>query len=94
MGFLKNMGSRLLYFIIGVILTVLGALLVYFEFKSNWGHSSVNSHYSSYPFIMLVIGIAAIAISFSKNINTVEKEKGTTAPPSPAQTNSSENSAV
>jgi hypothetical protein len=74
MNFLKNLGGRIGYFLVGVVLTVLGAFLVYLEFKSNQGQSSGNTSWSSYPFIILVLGLASVAVAFSKNINAGSKE--------------------
>jgi putative Mn2+ efflux pump MntP len=79
-NFLKNLGGRLAYLIVGVVLTVLGAFLIYLEFKSNQRYSSVNSSWSSYPFIILVLGLASIAVAFSKNINAGSKENKSDPP--------------
>ena len=74
MSLFKNIKSRLAYFIVGLILTVVGALLFYADFTSST--QSVHHSISSIPIIMLIIGIAAVAIAFSKkNPNEWAKDK-------------------
>jgi hypothetical protein len=64
MSVFKNIGHRLAYLVVGLVLTATGALLVYLEFKSNQQYP--NYGWSSYPFIILILGLASIGVAVSK----------------------------
>jgi len=64
MSLLKNVKNRIIAFCAGVILTIAGAILLYFDFfgkKDQW-----YSDTSSYSYATFFIGIAALLIAFEK----------------------------
>ncbi|MEO7984378.1 MAG: hypothetical protein ABI688_09870 [Bacteroidota bacterium] len=66
MNDVKKPGGRIAYFIGGVVMTALGCFLIYFQFKEQ-RHYANSGSWPSYPFIILILGLASFAVAFSKN---------------------------
>lgn len=65
MKFLKNIGGRALYLVVGIILTILGAYLIYFDF-ANSGKNSYSGGITTFSIAMFIIGLASVGVAFSK----------------------------
>lgn len=77
--FLLKIGERLIYFVIGVVLLIVGGILVYNEFKDHSGGTNHRRLWNSYPFIIFLIGVLGIIMTFARDEKKKEKE-GTPLP--------------
>ncbi|MBC7874759.1 MAG: hypothetical protein H7Y01_12225 [Ferruginibacter sp.] len=77
MSFLKNAKNRIIAFIIGIVFTVLGSVMLYLDFfgkKEQW-----YSDTSSYSIAIFFIGMAALLIAFEKK-NKQQEQKNNSSP--------------
>ena len=75
MSFLKNAKNRIIAFIVGIVCTALGLIMLYFDFfgkKENW-----YSDTSSYSIAAFFIGIASLFIAFEKKKKPEQNHDGT-----------------
>lgn len=78
-GLLLKVGERLIYFVIGVVSLIVGAVLIYSEFKDHSGGTNHRNSWNSYPFIIFLVGIAGIVMTFARD----EKKKAKDGMPAP-----------
>ena len=75
MSFWKNAKKRMISFIIGIVATALGLIMLYYDFfgkKDNW-----YSDTSYYSIAALFIGIACLLIAFEKKKQPEQNHDGT-----------------
>lgn len=63
MSIWKNIKDRIVAFVIGVVMTVIGAILLYYDF---FGRHEVYTDNLSYSIPIFFTGIACILIAFDK----------------------------
>lgn len=66
----KNIKQRLIAFVLGVILTIAGLIMLYYDFFGK--HVNSYSSTTEYSIAAFFIGIALLAIAFSKKKETGE----------------------
>jgi uncharacterized membrane protein HdeD (DUF308 family) len=72
MSFLKNAKKRIIAFVVGIVATALGLLMLYYDFfgkKANY-----YSDTSYYSWAALLIGIASLMIAFEKKKKDPEQK--------------------
>jgi len=75
MSLLKNAKNRIVAFVVGVVLTAVGLIMLYYDFfgkKENW-----YSDTSSYSIAAFFIGLAALFIAFEKKKKPEQNQDGT-----------------
>ena len=71
MSFLKNAKNRIIAFVVGVVLTAVGLIMLYYDFFGKKENSYSDTSY--YSIAAFFIGIAALFISFEKKKKVPEQ---------------------
>lgn len=72
MSFLKNAKKRIIAFVIGIIATALGLIMLYYDFFGKKVNSYSDTSY--YSIAALFIGIASLLIAFEKKKKEPEQK--------------------
>jgi hypothetical protein len=82
MNFLKNLGGRIRFLIVGLLCTMVGAVLVYYDFKQSTRYPN-SGGMSSYPIGLTIAGVVCLIMVFGKK-KTTETEVSKKTPDNPA----------
>ena len=76
MSFLKNTKNRIISFVVGVVLTAVGLIMLYYDFFGRKENSYSDT--SSYSIAAFFIGLAALFIAFEKKKEAPEQNNNDT----------------
>ncbi len=79
MSFLKNAKKRIISFIIGIVATAIGLIMLYYDFFGKKVNSYSDTSY--YSIAALFIGIALLMIAFEKKKKEPEEKTDLTEKP-------------